>query len=62
MELNRDIMKRVNKVAHQLAQKQYAARRDALVAECKAMLAKGKTRTDIDAYLTEVGAEQDDVK
>lgn len=56
MELNRDIMKSINKVAHLLAQKQYAKHRDFLTAECKAMLVKGKTRTDINAYLIDVGA------
>lgn len=61
MELNRDIMKRVNKVAHLLAQKKYAERRNALVTECKAMLVMGKTKTDIDIYLADVGAEKDNV-
>jgi hypothetical protein len=62
MELNRDIMKRVNKMAHLLAQKQYAEHRDFLAAECKAMLAEGKTKTDIDAYLADVGAVRNDIK
>lgn len=44
MKLNRDIMKNINKVAHFLAQKQYADHRDALAAECKAMLAGGRTK------------------
>lgn len=57
----RDIMKRVNKVAHLLAQKQYADRRDALVAACKEMLTIGKTRSDIDIYLADVGAGKNNV-
>jgi hypothetical protein len=56
MEINRDIMKKVNKVAHQLAQKEYAKHRDVLVTKCKTMLTDGKSRIDIDAYLTEIEA------
>lgn len=50
-------MKNINKVAHLLAQKQYTEHRNFLAAECKAMLAKGKTRTEMDAYLQEVVTE-----
>ncbi len=49
-------------MAHLLAQKQYAEHRDFLAAECKAMLAEGKTKTDIDAYLADVGAVRNDIK
>ena len=42
-----------------MTQKQYADHRNALAAECKAMLAEGKSRTDIDAYLADVGTNPD---
>ncbi|MEO6421422.1 MAG: hypothetical protein ABIR84_01690 [Candidatus Nitrotoga sp.] len=56
MELNRNIMKSINRVAHQLAQNQYEELRSVLIAECKAMLAAGKTKADIDSYFLDVQA------
>jgi hypothetical protein len=47
MKLNRNIMKSINRGAHQLAKKQYEKHRSFLIAECKAMLAAGKTTADM---------------
>lgn len=56
MHINRDVIKMVNKVAHRLANKDYALHRDALITECKKMLTAGKSRIEVTAYLEEVEA------
>lgn len=52
--MDKELRTEINRAAHQMAQKQYAAYRLQLLTECKRMLGERKTRAETLEWLNQV--------